>query len=113
MNTRVPRSCLIVWGVMLALSPLILSPPGDLWPWFGIMALVAVVPAVVVGPTWQRILGIAALVASLGLVVMDVHAGRERKERRQRLRIQSGQSSESETNRLSQPASLSHEGLRR
>jgi hypothetical protein len=50
---------------MFVLSPMIMSPPGDVWPWFAVMALVAIAPAVFIGPAWQRILGAAFFVAAI------------------------------------------------
>ncbi len=57
------------------------SPQGDRWPRFLFMALIAVLPALVVGPFWQRSFGITFLVVSLALVAMDIRAGRLREER--------------------------------
>ncbi len=73
---------------MFVLTPMIMSPFEDLWPWFIIMALVAVVPAIFVGPAWQRILGITFLLVALGLLAMSIKEGKAREERRQRFRAQ-------------------------
>ena len=86
---------------------MLLCVPGDYWPWFVVMALVAVPPAVFVGPNWQRILGVTFMVASLGLVAMDIYEGKKKDERRKRLRTQ-GQNEQSfqwRTNRPSEPSS--------
>jgi len=82
MHPRARKTCLVVWGVMFFLSPMIMSPPGDLWPWFTIMALVTIAPITLVGPAWQRILGGAFLVVSSGLIVMDIRAGKLTEEKR-------------------------------
>jgi hypothetical protein len=65
----------------------LLSVDGEYWPWYAIMAVLAIVPAARVGAPWQRILGATFLIVSIGLVAMDVRAGKMYQERReQRLR---------------------------
>ena len=65
-----------------------MSVPGDYWPWFAIMALIAVVPLALVGPSWKRILGAACFLVSVVLIVMNLRAGKAYEQRHHQLHTQ-------------------------
>jgi hypothetical protein len=81
---RTSRIFLITYLVWLVLSAFLLSIPGDYWPWYAIMAALAVVP-VLVGPARYRLLGVAALVLAVLLVVGDLYAGKHFRGRLHRI----------------------------
>ncbi len=68
-------------GVMFSSSFFLLSTPGDYWPWFAIMGAFAIAPAIA-GPGRYRVVGIAALIVAVVLIVGDVIAGKLFRERR-------------------------------
>ncbi len=75
MNPRVGKICLVAWAILFAMSCCLMSLPGDFWPWYAVMAVVAAVPMVRVGRRWQRILGAVAFAFSIFLIVMDIRDG--------------------------------------
>jgi hypothetical protein len=84
---RASRISLGVFLALFLLSFLLLSVAGDYWPWYAIMACFAILP-IIIGPRKYRVFGIAALVLSLALIVMDVVAGRHLQEKVQQLKDQ-------------------------
>jgi membrane protein implicated in regulation of membrane protease activity len=79
---------LIVFSVLLLLSGMLLSVPGNYWSWFAIMAGCAMVAAVM-GPKWYRVGGIAAAALSAVLIISDLKAGVEHRKRFERFRNRS------------------------
>jgi hypothetical protein len=75
MSLRISKICLIVYGVLLVLSPFLLSTPGDYWPWYAVMAPFAVLP-LCLGPRWCRVAGGIALLLCGILIVSDVEQGK-------------------------------------
>jgi len=64
---------------------MLLSVPGDYWPWYLLMSGVAIVP-VILGPIRYRILGALALIFSVVLVVGDIQSGKTFHNKLQRIR---------------------------
>lgn len=75
MRPRVSKICLLAYVIWFLLSLMLLSIPGDYWPWYLIMSGVSIVP-VIVGPKRYRIFGALALVFSVVLIFGDIQAGR-------------------------------------
>ena len=75
MSARTSKISLTVFAVLLVLSAFLLSVAGDYWPWYVIMSVFAVV-TIVVGPGRYRVIGVIALVLSVGLIVSDISAGK-------------------------------------
>src|SRR5580765_7022198 len=80
MHTRISKISLIVFCVLLLLSGFLLSVPGKYWPWFAIMAALALVPCAV-GPRWYRFAGFCALSLAIALIVWDCKSGQEYRQR--------------------------------
>ena len=75
MRSRASKICLIVYAILFLLSLMLLSVPGDYWPWYLVMSGVSIIP-VTLGPSRYRIFGGLALVFSLILVFGDIQSGR-------------------------------------
>jgi len=88
MHTRISKISLIVFVVLLVLSGFLLSVPGNYWPWFAGMLVLAVVPAAV-GPRWYRVGGIGGVVLSVALIAWDLDAGIKFRQRLEGIRSQS------------------------
>ena len=71
MKARISRMFLIAYGILLLLSGMLLSAPGDSWPWHAITGACAVV-AVVVGPLGYRIAGLLAASVAVVLIIADL-----------------------------------------
>jgi len=87
MRERASLICLILWALMGFGSVCLMATRGNYWPWFAVMALIAIVPLVRVGPTWQRILGAAFFIVSVVLIVADVRAGKLQEQKRHQMRL--------------------------
>jgi len=88
MRERASLICLILWALMSLGSVCMMATRGNYWPWFAVMALIAIVPLVRASPAWQRILGAAFFVVSVVLLVTDVRAGKLIEQRRQQILLQ-------------------------
>ena len=88
MRERASLICLVLWALMGFGSVCLMAIPGNYWPWFAVMALLAIVPLVRVGPTWQRILGASFLIVSMALIVEDIRSGKLREQRRNQIQLQ-------------------------
>jgi hypothetical protein len=85
MRSRASKIFLAVYAVLFLLSLMLLSVPGDYWPWYLVMTGVAIVP-VILGPHRYRIWGSVALIFSVVLVVGDIHSGKAFHAKIQRIR---------------------------
>jgi hypothetical protein len=70
---------------MFFLSFMLLSVPGDYWPWFATMGFFAVLP-IIFGPNRYRIYGLLLLAFAALLIVGDIKAGKKFQEKMQRIR---------------------------
>jgi len=84
MRPRVSKICLVVYAILFLLSLMLLSVPGDYWPWYLIMSGVSIVP-VIVGPKFYRILGALTLCFSVLLIVGDIQSGKTHRTKMERL----------------------------
>lgn len=89
MKARVSRMFLIACGILFLLGGMLLSAPGDSWPWYAITGACAVV-AVVVGPLGYRIAGLLAAGVAVILIIADLKAGVAHRENMARRRAQVG-----------------------
>ena len=80
-DNTISKIALIFYGVLLVLSATLMTMPGDNILWFGVMAVVAIIP-VRVGPRSYRIIGTIAIVIAIGLMAMDYYRGVQWRERR-------------------------------
>jgi hypothetical protein len=85
MRSRASKIFLAVYAILFLLSLMLLSVPGDYWPWYLVMSGVAIVP-VIFGPNRYRILGSLALIFSVVLVVGDIQSGKTFHAKIQRIR---------------------------
>jgi len=85
MRSRVSKICMVVYVIWFLLSLMLLSVPGDYWPWYLIMSGVSIVP-VIVGPKRYRIFGALALVFSVVLVFGDIQSGKTFHAKMERIR---------------------------
>ena len=76
---------MVVYVIWFLLSLMLLSVPGDYWPWYLIMSGVSIVP-VIVGPKRYRIFGALALVFSVFLVFGDIQSGKTFHAKMERIR---------------------------
>ena len=97
MKARISRMFLISYGILLLLSGMLLSAPGDSWPWHAITGACAVV-AVVVGPLGYRIAGLLAAGVAVVLIIADLKAGVVHREKmsRRRAQVERGQTIDGE-----------------
>ncbi len=109
MKARISRIFLIAYCILLLLGGLLLSVPGDYWPWYAVTGSCAVV-AVAVGPRWYRVGGLFATALAVGLIISDPKAGVAFHQSRARLQTQAaiakvtnGEPSDAAT--LNQPSS--------
>lgn len=85
MRPRASKICLVVYAILFLLSLMLLSVPGDYWPWYLIMSGVSIVP-LIFGPNRYRIFGALALIFSLMLVFGDIQSGKKFHAKMQRIR---------------------------
>jgi hypothetical protein len=86
MRARISKNSLIVYAVLLLLSGFLLSVPGEYWPSFLIIGLLAV-PPIFLGPPKYRLLGAIALMLSVVLIISDINAGKHFREKLNRIRM--------------------------
>ncbi len=75
MTVQISKISLIVFVVLLILSGFVLSIPGDFWPWYAVLAIIALAP-VVCGPVRYRVFGTLALILCASLIANDMAAGK-------------------------------------
>jgi hypothetical protein len=85
MRPRASKICLAIYVILFLLSLMLLSVPGDYWPWYLIMSGVAIMP-IFFGPNRYRIWGSMALVFSVVLVFGDFQSGKTFHAKMQRIR---------------------------
>jgi hypothetical protein len=85
MRSRASKICLAVYAILFLLSLMLLSVPGNYWPWYLIMSGVATIP-IIFGPNRYRIFGVLALIFSIILVVGDIQSGKTFHAKIQRIR---------------------------
>jgi hypothetical protein len=85
MRPRASKICLVVYAILFLLSLMLLSVPGDYWPWYLIMGGVAIAP-VILGPNRYRFWGSLALILSVVLVVGDIQSGKTFRAKMLRIR---------------------------
>lgn len=85
-RARISKNSLIVYAVMLLLSGFLLSVPGEYWRSFLIMGFLAL-PPIFLGPLKYRLLGVIALMLSVGLIISDINAGKHFREKLNRIRM--------------------------
>ncbi len=85
MRPRASKIFLVVYVILFLLSLMLLSVPGDYWPWYLVMSGVAIIP-VILGPNRYRFWGSLALVFSVVLVVGDIQSGKTFHAKIQRIR---------------------------
>jgi hypothetical protein len=97
MKARVSRMFLIACGILFLLGGMLLSAPGDSWPWHAITGACAVV-AVGVGPLGYRIAGLLAAGVAVVLIIADLKAGVAHREKmsRRHAQVERGQAIDGE-----------------
>jgi uncharacterized membrane protein len=89
MSSRISRLSLIAFAVLLLLSGFLLSVAGGYWPWYLVMAVLAVVP-ILFGPNRYRIYGIIALLLSVYLILGDISSGKRYQKKIQEIKTHWG-----------------------